>query len=80
VDAIREQVPDKSFMLSIKINSADFTDGVRYSRFLCYLFTHRVKLGLQGFSEEESRQTIVRLEENGFDLIELSGGTYESSG
>jgi 2,4-dienoyl-CoA reductase-like NADH-dependent reductase (Old Yellow Enzyme family) len=31
IAAIREQVPDKSFILSIKINSADFSDGVRRS-------------------------------------------------
>jgi hypothetical protein len=32
----------------------------------------------QGFSGEESKATILRLEKEGVDLIELSGGTYES--
>ena len=31
-----------------------------------------------GFSEEESMQVVQRLSEEGIDLIEISGGTYES--
>ncbi|GAA98022.1 uncharacterized protein L969DRAFT_46004 [Mixia osmundae IAM 14324] len=33
-----------------------------------------------GFTAEESKITVQKLEEYGFDLIELSGGTYESRG
>lgn len=29
IDAIRARVPDKKFITSIKINSADFSEGVR---------------------------------------------------
>ncbi|KAM0750961.1 FMN-linked oxidoreductase [Meredithblackwellia eburnea MCA 4105] len=58
IAAIRSRVPDKKFILSIKINSADFADG--------------------GFSPEDSKETVLRLEKAGLDLIELSGGTYES--
>ncbi|KAL8292898.1 hypothetical protein RQP46_000592 [Phenoliferia psychrophenolica] len=57
-DAIRARVPDTKFIMSIKINSADFSEG--------------------GFSPEESKQTVLRLEAAGMDIIELSGGTYES--
>lgn len=31
-----------------------------------------------GFSEEESRDVVVRLAEEGIDLIEISGGSYEA--
>ena len=31
-----------------------------------------------GFSEEESREVVIHLAEAGMDLIEVSGGTYES--
>ncbi|KAL8276945.1 hypothetical protein RQP46_010673 [Phenoliferia psychrophenolica] len=58
ISAIRERVNDPKFMISIKINSADFTTG--------------------GFSEEDSRAFTKMLEAAGVDLIELSGGTYES--
>jgi 2,4-dienoyl-CoA reductase-like NADH-dependent reductase (Old Yellow Enzyme family) len=54
-DAIRERVPDERFILSIKINSADFAEG--------------------GFSAEDSREVVFRLEAAGVELIELSGGT-----
>ena len=57
IAAVRARVPDEKFMLSIKINSADFADG--------------------GFSAEESQQLVIKLEDH-LDLIELSGGTYES--
>ncbi|KAL6856352.1 hypothetical protein J3F83DRAFT_718389 [Trichoderma novae-zelandiae] len=57
-DAIRARVPDKSFSLAIKLNSAEFQKG--------------------GFSPEECRQLCAELEKNGFDWVELSGGTYES--
>ncbi|KAK4704414.1 hypothetical protein P7C70_g1802, partial [Phenoliferia sp. Uapishka_3] len=60
VAAIRARVPDPKFILSIKINSADFSEG--------------------GFSAEESQETVIRLEAAGLDVIELSGGTYESGG
>lgn len=43
---------------TVKINSADFSDG--------------------GLTLEESRQVCIWLDEMGLDLIELSGGTYES--
>lgn len=55
IEKIRQAVPDKKFILSIKINSADFSDG--------------------GFSPEESKETVIRLEKAGLDLIEMSGGT-----
>ncbi|GAA5994756.1 NADH:flavin oxidoreductase/NADH oxidase family protein [Rhodotorula paludigena] len=58
VEEMRRQVPDEKFILSIKINSADFSDG--------------------GLTLEESRQVCIWLDEMGLDLIELSGGTYES--
>jgi 2,4-dienoyl-CoA reductase-like NADH-dependent reductase (Old Yellow Enzyme family) len=47
-------------IISIKINSADFSEG--------------------GFDENESREMIFRLEAAGVDIIELSGGTFESFG
>ncbi|GAA5902151.1 hypothetical protein JCM6882_006714 [Rhodosporidiobolus microsporus] len=59
VDEIKKQVPS-DFLLSIKINSADFSEG--------------------GMTPEESRQVCQWLDEAGLDLIELSGGTYESGG
>jgi 2,4-dienoyl-CoA reductase-like NADH-dependent reductase (Old Yellow Enzyme family) len=31
-----------------------------------------------GFDEDESREMATRLEASGVDLLELSGGTYES--
>ncbi|GAA5926703.1 hypothetical protein JCM3775_007015 [Rhodotorula graminis] len=55
---IRRRVPDQKFMLSMKLNSADFSEG--------------------GMTPEESRQVCAWLDEAGMDLIELSGGTYES--
>lgn len=58
--AVRKLVPDERFMLSIKINSADFAD--------------------KGFTAEECSDLVVKMEEAGMDLIELSGGTYESRG
>jgi 2,4-dienoyl-CoA reductase-like NADH-dependent reductase (Old Yellow Enzyme family) len=75
IDAIKKAVPDETcrrsmlafrphspdgiaVMITIKYNSADFSDG--------------------GFSEDESREMAARLEAAGVDLLELSGGTYES--
>ncbi|POY71493.1 hypothetical protein BMF94_5806 [Rhodotorula taiwanensis] len=58
IEEIRTRVPDEKFMLSIKINSADFSDG--------------------GLTTDESRQVCQWLDAAGLDLIELSGGTYES--
>ncbi|KAG0655068.1 hypothetical protein C6P46_001258 [Rhodotorula mucilaginosa] len=58
IEEIRRRVPDEKFMLSIKINSADFSDG--------------------GLTTDESRQVCQWLDAAGLDLIELSGGTYES--
>lgn len=60
IESIRKAVPDEKFMISIKINSADFADG--------------------GFSADDSFTMAKRLEAAGVGLIELSGGTYESSG
>ncbi|GAA6043533.1 hypothetical protein JCM8097_001206, partial [Rhodosporidiobolus ruineniae] len=57
VEEIKKQTP-KEFLISIKINSADFSEG--------------------GMTPEESRQVCQWLDEAGLDLIELSGGTYES--
>jgi len=59
VDAIKAKVNDPTFIIAIKINSADFAEG--------------------GFNDDESREVAVRLEAAGVDLIELSGGTYESA-
>ncbi|BGP44950.1 hypothetical protein JCM10450v2_000765 [Rhodotorula kratochvilovae] len=58
LEEIRRRVPDEKFMLSMKLNSADFSDG--------------------GLTLEESKQVCIWLDEAGMDLIELSGGTYES--
>lgn len=60
IESIRKAVPDPKFIISIKINSADFADG--------------------GFDAEESYTMSKKLEAAGVDLIELSGGTYESGG
>ncbi|KAI0130398.1 hypothetical protein BJ170DRAFT_620054 [Xylariales sp. AK1849] len=57
-EAIRARVPDKSFSISIKLNSVEFQEG--------------------GFSTDDCRDLCVKLEENGFDFVELSGGTYQS--
>lgn len=46
--------------------------------FLVRLFVDGCSVG--GFNEEDSREMAVRLEAAGVDLIELSGGTYESLG
>ncbi|KAM0753966.1 FMN-linked oxidoreductase [Meredithblackwellia eburnea MCA 4105] len=58
IAAIRSKVADSQFLISIKLNSADFTPG--------------------GFTAEDSRELACKLEEVGVDLLELSGGTYES--
>ncbi|GAA5854616.1 hypothetical protein JCM9279_005712 [Rhodotorula babjevae] len=58
IKEIRRRVPDEKFMLSMKLNSADFSEG--------------------GMTPEESKQVCIWLDEAGLDLIELSGGTYES--
>ncbi|RKL44363.1 hypothetical protein BFJ72_g4096 [Fusarium proliferatum] len=57
-DAIRARVPDKSFSLSIKVNSVEFQEG--------------------GFSTDDCKVLCKRLEQHGFDFVELSGGTYQS--
>ncbi|KAL8831922.1 MAG: hypothetical protein Q9170_005084 [Blastenia crenularia] len=54
---IRSRLPP-SFILAIKINSAEFQD--------------------KGFTPEECKHLCASLEENKFDFVELSGGTYES--
>lgn len=59
-DAIRARIPDKSFIVSIKLNSVEFQEG--------------------GFSTEDCRDLCAELEKNGFDFVELSGGTYEAGG
>jgi len=56
-DAIRAAV-GPSFLVSIKLNSADFQKG--------------------GFTEEESLGVVSALAKRGIDLVEISGGTYES--
>ncbi|EPQ32058.1 uncharacterized protein PFL1_00256 [Pseudozyma flocculosa PF-1] len=60
VSAIKQAVQDPKFIVSIKINSADFAEG--------------------GFDGDDSMEMSKRLEKAGVELIELSGGTYESSG
>lgn len=57
--AIRVRVPDKSFSLSIKLNSTDFQES--------------------GFPTEDCNILCARLEEHGFDFIELVGGTFEQT-
>ena len=59
-DAIRAQVQDPSFSISIKMNSVEFQDG--------------------GFSPEDCALLCQELDKNGFDFVELSGGTYEDMG
>ncbi|GAA5872557.1 hypothetical protein JCM16303_004563 [Sporobolomyces ruberrimus] len=53
---IKKRVP-KDFLLSMKLNSADFSEG--------------------GMTAEESAELCTRLDEH-LDLIELSGGSYET--
>jgi len=57
VRAIREK-NGNDFMLSVKLNSADFQQG--------------------GFTTEEAATVAVWLEQEGIDLLEISGGNYES--
>ncbi|KAK8849361.1 hypothetical protein IAR55_004693 [Kwoniella newhampshirensis] len=57
IEAIKKRVP-KDFIIGIKMNSADFSEG--------------------GLTPDEAKTVAVLLEEAGVDLIELSGGTYES--
>ncbi|KAL7416323.1 NADH oxidase [Mrakia frigida] len=57
-EEIKRRVPANDFLLSIKMNSADFAEG--------------------GFTDEESAKIAIMLEAAGVELIELSGGTYES--
>ncbi|KAL9059864.1 MAG: hypothetical protein Q9162_000934 [Coniocarpon cinnabarinum] len=56
--AIRQRVPDPSFIVSIKLNSVEFQEG--------------------GFQPKEAKELCQILEQNKFDFVELSGGTYES--
>ena len=58
IEEIKKRVDTSKFLISIKMNSADFADG--------------------GLTEEESRTVAQQLDEAGLDLIELSGGSYES--
>lgn len=48
----------KHFIVSVKLNSADFQKG--------------------GFSEEDSVRVVEKLVQEGVDLVEISGGNYES--
>lgn len=57
VRSIRK-VTGKEFLISVKLNSADFQQG--------------------GFTTKEASQVAVWLEEEGIDLLEISGGNYES--
>ncbi|MEV8612134.1 NADH:flavin oxidoreductase/NADH oxidase family protein [Amycolatopsis sp. NPDC051373] len=57
VRAIRAGAPP-SFILSVKLNSADFQRG--------------------GFAPEDALVVAQALEQEGVDLLEVSGGTYES--
>ncbi|KAJ9112636.1 hypothetical protein QFC19_000656 [Naganishia cerealis] len=58
IDEIKKRVDTSKFILSMKLNSADFAEG--------------------GFTGDESKILCQQLEAAGLDLIELSGGTYES--
>lgn len=58
IEEIKKRVDTSKFLISIKMNSADFSEG--------------------GLTEEESREVAKQLDEAGLDLIELSGGSYES--
>ena len=69
-------MPDTKFIISIKVSLRHL-----------HLTISRVHEPLQynsqdfvegGFSADESRLMAQRLEEAGLDIIELSGGTYES--
>ncbi|MCF7528715.1 NADH:flavin oxidoreductase/NADH oxidase family protein [Neisseria lisongii] len=55
--AIR-QATSKDFIVSVKLNSADFQKG--------------------GFDEQDALQVAQKLAELGVDLLEISGGNYES--
>lgn len=57
VAAAIRKVTKPSFILGIKINSAEFQ--------------------ADGFQPEEAKELVRILEENTFDFVELSGGTYE---
>jgi len=57
-EGIKKRVNDPSFVLGIKLNSVEFSEG--------------------GFQPEEAAQVCAHLESLGVDVIELSGGTYES--
>ncbi|GAA6059106.1 hypothetical protein JCM10212_002077 [Sporobolomyces blumeae] len=59
LDEMKKRVP-KDFILSMKLNSADFSEG--------------------GMTPEESKELCIKLDEAGLDIIELSGGTYETMG
>ncbi|KAL7416326.1 NADH oxidase [Mrakia frigida] len=59
-EEIKRRVPANDFLLSIKINSADFAEG--------------------GFTDDECGKIAIMLEAAGVELIELSGGTYETGG
>lgn len=58
VRAVKARVP-KDFIVSVKMNSADFQRG--------------------GFQEEDSIQVAKWLVDEGVDLLEISGGTYEAT-
>ncbi|CDZ96185.1 nadh oxidase [Phaffia rhodozyma] len=58
INEIKQRIPEDKFILSIKMNSADFADG--------------------GLTPEESSTVAQQLDKLGLDLIELSGGSYES--
>jgi len=57
VRAVRKET-GKNFLLSVKLNSADFQTG--------------------GFTTREAAKVAVWLEQEGIDLLEISGGNYES--
>ncbi len=63
IEEIKKRVPAAAtpgggFLLSMKLNSADFAEG--------------------GFTEDESKRVCEMLQDSSLDLVETSGGTYES--
>lgn len=58
VAAVTKAVAGSEFVVSVKINSADFQRG--------------------GFSEQDAEQVVLMLNDYNIDLLELSGGSYES--
>lgn len=83
LDAIKARVPTDKFILSMKLNrsvSGSFESSTMTSADSRGSASHSADFSEGGFTEGESKELCIKLEEAGVDLIELSGGTYESRG